>query len=88
MSTVQVAVRLDSEQNELFRSLTRQLGTTPADALRMFVYAFNAAGGFPYNVRVNSQPRVEPFETEQEALDCSTRMTTRLLQEVDQDEKR
>lgn len=87
MSTVQVAVRLDSEQNELFRSLTRQLGTTPADALRMFVYAFNAAGGFPYSVRVNS-PRVEPFETEQEALDFSTRMTTRLLQEVDQDEKR
>ena len=88
MSTVQVAVRLDSEQNELFRSLTRQLGTTPADALRMFVYAFNAAGGFPYNVRVNSQPRAEPFETEQEALDFSARMMTRLLQKVDQDEKR
>lgn len=88
MSTVQVAVRLDSEQNELFRSLTRQLGTTPADALRMFVYAFNATGGFPYNVRVNSQPRSEPFETEQEALDFSARMTTRLLQKVDQDEKR
>ena len=88
MSTVQVAVRLDSEQHELFRSLTRQLGTTPADALRMFVYAFNAAGGFPYNVRVNSQPRAKPFETEHEALDFSARMTTRLLQEVDQDKKR
>lgn len=54
----------------------------------MFVYAFNAAGGFPFNVRVNSQPRAEPFEMEQEALDFSARMTTRLLQKVDQDEKR
>lgn len=88
MATVQVAVRLDSQQNELFRSLTKQLGTTPADALRMFVYAFNAAGGFPYSVRINSDHRPEPFETEQEALDFSARMTTNLLKEVDDDETR
>lgn len=88
MSTVQVAVRLDSKQNDQFRSLTKQLGTTPADALRMFVYAFNAAGGFPYSVRVNMKSPVEPFESEQEAIDFTTRMTTKLLQEVDNDEAR
>lgn len=30
-----------------FRPLTKQPGTTPADALRLFAYAFNAAGEFP-----------------------------------------
>ena len=79
MSTVQVAVRLDSKQNDLFRSLTKQLGTTPADALRMFVYAFNAAGGFPYSVRVNVKSPAEPFESEQETNDGTTRMGTELL---------
>ena len=88
MSTVQVAVRLDSKQNDLFRSLTKQLGTTPADALRMFVYAFNAAGGFPYSVRVNVKSPAEPLESEQEAIDFTTRMTNKLLQEVDNDEAR
>lgn len=82
------AVRLDSEQNDLSRSLTKQLGTTPADALRMFVYAFNAAGGFPYSVRVNSKNPVEPFESEQEAIDFTTRMTDNLHQKVDSDEAR
>lgn len=85
MSTVQVAVRLDSKQNDLFRSLTKQLGITPADALRMFVYAFNAAGGFPYSVRINVKSPAETFESEQEAIDFTNRMTTKLLQEVDND---
>lgn len=88
MSTVQVTFRLDSQQNELFRSLTKQLGTTPADALRMYVYAFNAAGGFPYSVLINSEHRPEPFKTEQETLDFSARMTSNLLKEVDDDKTR
>lgn len=88
MSTVQVAVRLDSKQNELFRSLTKQLGTTPADALRMFVYAFNASGGFPYRVQINSKNLAEPFESEQQALGFTTRMTTKLLQQADDNETR
>ncbi len=88
MPTVQVAVRVDSKQNELFRSLTKELGTTPAEALRMFIHAFNAAGGFPYSVRISSRFRPGPFKTEQEALDFSTRMTNRLLQEAEEDEAR
>lgn len=86
MPIVQVVVRLDNKQNELFRSLTKQLGTTPADALRLFVYVFNAAGGFPFSVRINSTHTGAPFESEQEAIDFTSRMTTRLLQKVDNDE--
>lgn len=88
MSTVQVAVRLDSRQNELFRSITKQLGITPADALRMFVHTFNACGGFPYSVRIGKHPVAEPFATEEEALDFTARMASKLLKDVDADETR
>ena len=39
---VQLATRVDDAVGETFKSLTKQLGTTPADAMRMFVMAFNA----------------------------------------------
>ncbi|MDR0908597.1 MAG: hypothetical protein LBM77_02415 [Spirochaetaceae bacterium] len=51
MSTVQVATRIDETQNRIFRETTSRLGTTPADALRMFVSAFNEHHGFPYAVQ-------------------------------------
>jgi antitoxin component of RelBE/YafQ-DinJ toxin-antitoxin module len=50
MPTVQIATRIDETQSRLFRETTSRLGTTPADALRMFVAAFNEHHGFPYTV--------------------------------------
>lgn len=60
--SMQIATRVSDEQAALFKETTRQLGTTPADALRMFISAFNDYRGFPYEVRL---PRndVEPFGT-------------------------
>ena len=46
--SMQIATRVDDEQAALFKETTRQLGTTPADALRMFISAFNDYRGFPY----------------------------------------
>lgn len=54
MPTVQVATRIDGEQSRLFRETAARLGTTPADALRMFVAAFNEYQGFPYEVRTRA----------------------------------
>ena len=65
---VQLATRVDDAVGETFKSLTKQLGTTPADAMRMFVMAFNANQGFPYEVRVK-RSAVEPLSNEREALD-------------------
>lgn len=65
MATIQFATRVDEQQAETFRSLAHQLGSTPSDILRMFVSAFNACGGFPYEVRV---PKPEPFASEDEAM--------------------
>ena len=64
---VQLATRVDDASGEKFKSITKRLGTTPADAMRMFVMAFNANQGFPYDVRLSASS--EPFRTEDEALD-------------------
>lgn len=70
----QAATRVDDEQYELFRATTRNLGTTPADALRMFIYAFNERGGFPYEVRT-MRSAVEPVSTEEEAVNLATALS-------------
>lgn len=77
MGMRQTATRVDEEQYELFKATTRDIGTTPADALRMFIYAFNEHRGFPYEVRT-SKPIVEPFDNERDA----TRFATSLSMEV------
>jgi DNA-damage-inducible protein J len=52
MPTVQIATRIDETQSRIFRETATRLGTTPADALRMFVSAFNEHHGFPYAVQI------------------------------------
>ena len=70
--TMQLATRIDEEQGNLFRQTTKALGTTPADALRMFIVAFNTNRGFPYDVRIPHDANWEPFHSEEEALDFTT----------------
>jgi len=79
MSTKQLATRVDEEQEREFRENTRRLGTTPADAMRMFIAAFNTCKGFPYQVRVDSLSVIEPFSTEQEATEFATRLSKRTV---------
>ena len=67
MATVQIATRVEAEQARTFRELTELLGTTPADALRMFIAAFNRAKGFPYSVTLQATPTIEAFDNEAEA---------------------
>lgn len=80
--TVEISTTIDSQQAELFKSITNQLGTTPADALRMFIVSFNAHGGFPYPVRVDPKKLVLPFETEEEAVDFADDYAMELLHET------
>jgi len=81
MSVIQIATRVDEEQGQKFRAITNALGTTPAEALRMFVAAFNARSGFPFDVRLNRQ-EIEAFETESEATDFATRLARKALHEA------
>jgi len=79
MGTKQLATRVDEEQEREFRENTQKLGTTPADAMRMFIVAFNACRGFPYDVRIGALNEAEPFSTEKEATEFATRMSRRIL---------
>ena len=81
MALKQAATRIDAEQYELFKATTRQLGTTPSDAIRMFIYSFNDCGGFPYEVRT-ARPVVEAFETERDATRFATALSLGVLDEA------
>ncbi len=41
-------VKIEPEDKRLFTEYTRRLGTTPSNAVRMFVRAFNEYQGFPF----------------------------------------
>ena len=79
---MQLATRVEDEQGILFRETARKLGTTPSDALRMFVAAFNAHQGFPYDVRLSTRPAAEPFASEEEATEFTTRAMKAALDET------
>ena len=77
---VQLATRVDDASGATFKELTRELGTTPADAMRMFVMAFNARRGFPYEVRLE-QP-VTPLANEAEALDFIDDLSSEMISDA------
>ena len=69
--------RVEDAEYDLFQRTAASIGTTPSDALRIFIYSFNDYHGFPYPVR-NCRMEVEPFQTEEDA----TRFATELAMEA------
>lgn len=78
MPSKQIATRVAVDEERRFREITRALGTTPSDALRMFVSAFNLAGGFPYTPRLRPV-EVEAFDNEADAARFSTALARRMI---------
>ena len=73
----QAATRIEDKEYELFQKTAASIGTTTADALRIFIYSFNDHHGFPYPVQ-SRRMQTEAFETEEEA----TRFATELAMET------
>ena len=73
----QAATRIEDAEYDLFQKTAASLGTTTADALRIFIYSFNDHHGFPYPVQ-SRRMKIEAFETEEEA----TRFATDLAMET------
>lgn len=78
---MQLATRVDDAQGVRFKEIAKALGTTPSDALRMFVAAFNRSGGFPYEVRL-ARPSFEAFTSEEEANEFADRAFEEALDEA------
>lgn len=69
--------RVEDAEYDLFQRTAANIGITPSDALRIFIYSFNDYHGFPYPVR-SRRMEVEPFQTEEDA----TRFATELAMEA------
>ena len=69
----QAATRIEDHEYELFQKTAANIGTTTADALRMFIYAFNDHHGFPYPVQ-SKRMQLEAFETEEDATKFATEL--------------
>lgn len=74
----QATTRVDDEEYELFQRTAASIGTTPSDALRMFIISFNDHHGFPYPVQ-SRRMSLEAFETEEEATQFATNLTKEIL---------
>lgn len=74
----QAATRIDDREYELFQKTAASIGTTTADALRMFIYAFNDHHGFPYPVQ-SKRMEIEAFETEEDATRFATELALEKL---------
>ena len=73
----QAATRIDDREYELFQATAANIGTTTADALRMFIYAFNDHHGFPYPLR-SRRMEIQAFDSEEEP----TRFASDLAMEI------
>lgn len=75
----QAATRVEDKEYELFLQTASNIGTTAADALRMFIYAFNDHHGFPYPVQ-SRRMQVEAFDNEEDATRFATDLAMEALQ--------
>lgn len=75
----QVATSIDDKEYELFQATAANIGMTTADALRMFIYAFNDHHGFPYPVR-SRRMEVEAFDSEEEATKFATNLAIEVVE--------
>jgi hypothetical protein len=86
-----ITTKVSLEARKEFEELSSSLGTTPAGALRMLIFAFNDAGGFPYAMRdkLRSVPGKMSKKDYSAMLDHATeqirtgRMVTKTMDELD-----
>ena len=45
-----ISAKLRKEEKERFTAVCDEIGTSPSNAIRMFVSAFNRRGGFPFDL--------------------------------------
>lgn len=48
-ATEPISAKLRKDEKERFSAICDEIGTSPSNAIRMFVSAFNRCGGFPFD---------------------------------------
>ncbi|MBQ9059329.1 MAG: type II toxin-antitoxin system RelB/DinJ family antitoxin [Atopobiaceae bacterium] len=52
-----IVAKVSPAEKERFFEATELIGTTPSNAIRMFVSAFNREGTFPFDIKAPKQAR-------------------------------
>ncbi len=52
--------RVPHREKTEFQRTCEAIGTTPSNAIRIFVSRFNDCGGFPFDVRRRKNPQIAP----------------------------
>jgi addiction module RelB/DinJ family antitoxin len=55
MPSVQITAKIDKSQKTQFERIAKSIGTTPANALKMFIVKFNSTQGFPFELKIENQ---------------------------------
>jgi len=53
-----IVAKVSPQEKERFFEATEQIGTTPSNAIRMFIAAFNREGTFPFEIKAPEASRV------------------------------
>ncbi|MDR0950961.1 MAG: type II toxin-antitoxin system RelB/DinJ family antitoxin [Candidatus Ancillula sp.] len=71
MATEVINTRVDAKEKRLFEILTRSIGTSPQNAIKIFITSFNNNRGFPYEIKspYGSDMTNEDIEDYEEAND-------------------
>ena len=62
ITNIQLATRVSDDQARQFKAYTAALGTTPSDAMRILIAAFNQNKGFPCEIRLKREDLVAAEE--------------------------
>lgn len=65
-----VVAKVLPEEKAAFAAATRRVGTTPSNAIRMFIAAFNRCGTFPFDI--SPAGAFGPGGSEEKPRDVST----------------
>jgi len=61
MPSTQITAKVNKSQKTQFERITKSIGTTPANAIKMFIIKFNNMQGFPFDLRMQD-PYIEELE--------------------------
>ena len=61
MPSTQIVAKVNKSQKAQFERIAKSIGTTPANALKMFIVKFNYAQGFPFELKMEN-PYIEELE--------------------------
>jgi len=53
-----IVAKVSPQEKDRFFEATEQIGTTPSNAIRMFIAAFNREGTFPFEIKAPEANRV------------------------------